>query len=98
MSVLTRTDVAKLIERDEIKARLKALEQELKPKIEAAVKEAGNGAEIRIGGHVVLVSMMPHTNTSWKTVAERVGTAAEIAAVLDDCRETTFYSQAKVVG
>lgn len=97
MSTLTRTDVAKLIERDEIKARLKALEQELKPKIEAAVKEAGDGAEIRVGGHVVVVSMMPHTNVSWKTIAERVGTAAEIAAVLDDCRETTTHPQARVV-
>jgi len=97
MAILTRKNVDALIERDQIKARLKALDQELKPVIAQAVKEAGDGAQIRVGEHVIAVSLMPHTTVSWKTIAELVGTADEINAVMEDCRETTSHPQAKVI-
>lgn len=67
-----RADVEMMIERQEIKKRLKTLEASLKPKIAVACDELGDGAEVRVGGSVVTLKRIEATSISWQSIAESV--------------------------
>ena len=77
----TRSDVDQLVERQELKKRLKAIEQNLKPKIAAACDELGNGAEVRVGSNVVKLSRIEATSISWQSVCESIAEPEQIVEI-----------------
>lgn len=76
----TKPDVVMLKERQELKKRLKALNQELDPKVAAACDELGDGAVVIVGSDKIKLQRKEATTVSWKSICESV---AEPDAILE---------------
>jgi len=96
IEVLTSADVKLLQERESLKAKLKALDAHLKPRIELTVKKFGNDV-VLIGNTKVQLKESSRSTYSWKAVAYAVASIEEVDAVKDEFAvESQIYS-AKVI-
>ncbi len=67
--LLNERDVTKLEKLEVLKEEIKALEEHLKPRIEATFKRYGAGVRV-IGAREVKLGKIDRNNTSWKGLAE----------------------------
>lgn len=95
-NLLTPADLLRLERLAQLKAELKKLEEDLKPRIEATVKANGPGV-VQIGSRQVKLAESVRQSYSWKSIAYAVAEEEAINAVKDDFAvEYTSYS-ARVV-
>jgi len=95
----TEKDVELLRTREKLQQQLKALDAELKPKINQACMTLckNGGTLIQVGKHEVALSMIKATTTSWKNVAYAVAPEEEILQVKDIYSTERITKTAKIV-
>ena len=81
--LLTEADVDLLVKRTALKAKLKKLDDQLKPKIAATIEQHGIG-RIAIGNRIVELKESERQSYSWKAITYAVASEAEIDTVKDD--------------
>lgn len=67
-----KDDVAALVERAKLKAKVDKLDRQLKPKIKAACDALGDGATIMAGGKVITLQQIKAQIVEWRSVAHAV--------------------------
>lgn len=94
--LLTPADVLKLERIAQLKAELEALENAVKPRIEATVRTIG-ACEIELGGRVIRLLSSTRESTSWKSIAESAMEPAQIAELKPLWTTLSTSYSAKVV-
>ncbi len=95
--ILTPQDVTKLERISVLKEELKALEEVVKPKIQASFAKFGAG-NVTIGARVVKLSSIDRNNVSWKGLAEANLPASVIEAEKPRHTSPSVTYNAKIIG
>ena len=92
----TKPEVDLLVERQELKKQLIALNQKLDPLVKAACDELGHGIELKIGKRTVLLERIKASVTTWRTLAHAVASDEDILEVKSLHTEQRVTRRAKV--
>lgn len=96
-ATLNKIDVGKLQRLAVLKQEVVALEEHLKPRIAATVKQYGEG-NFTIGANVVKLSSVSRSNVSWKGLAESLIDAQVIADEKPNFTTPSVTYNAKIIG
>lgn len=96
-ALLTPTDVALLEKREALKAELKKLDDQLKPKIAATIESHGTG-RLMIGNRQVELKRSVRRSVAWKPLVYSLVEEAAIEAVRESFTEPYNVDTCKVVG
>lgn len=94
--LLTEIDVDLLVKRIALKAKLKKLDDQLKPKIAATIEKHGTG-KIVIGNRIVELKESERASVAWKPLAYSIIEEEAIDAVLESFTEIYPIRTAKVI-
>jgi hypothetical protein len=95
-TLLTEDDVALLEQRETLKAELKRLDDQLKPKIAATIDQHGTG-RLMVGSRQVELKESERQTVSWKSLAYAVAEEAAIDAVKEVYTESCKIQTARVI-
>lgn len=95
-TLLTEADVKLLARRETVKAELKRLDDQLKPRISATIEAHGTG-RLMIGSRQVDLKRSVRNSVCWKPLCHSLVEEAAILQVLDSFTEPYNIDQAKVV-
>jgi len=93
--MLEESDLTLIKRRNKIKAELKALDSQLKPRIKNTVKHFG-ACVVIVGGTQVILSQLTRQSVSWKACAYAVATIEEVESIADEFTVESISYKAEI--